>query len=107
MKAIRKPLFILAATVFAALMIAIATQAQAQFACAPRDSIIEKLKMYGETRHGGGLAGSTAIFEIWVSEATGTWTILTTTPDGETCVMAVGDSWQDDAGGTTPTGDPI
>ncbi len=68
--------------------------AQAQFACGTRDSVVEKLgEKYGEVRRGGGLAGPTAIFEIWASEATGTWTILKTTPNGLTCVMAVGDGW--------------
>ncbi len=82
--------------------------AQAQMACGTRDSVVEKLgEKYGEVRRGGGLAGPTAIFEIWASEATGTWTILKTTPNGLTCVMAVGDGWHDDTGELTPVGDPI
>lgn len=85
----------------AALILGIVTPyAQAQMACGTRDSVVEKLKgKYGETRRGGGLAGQRAIFEIWASEATGTWTILKTTPNGLTCLMAVGDSWHDDTGG--------
>ncbi len=82
--------------------------AQAQMACGTRDSVVAKLgDKYGEVRRGGGLAGPTAIFEIWASEATGTWTILKTTPNGLTCVMAVGDGWQDDAGEAIPAGDPV
>jgi len=82
--------------------------AQAQMACGTRDSVVEKLgEKYGEVRRGGGLAGPTAIFEIWASEATGTWTILKTTPNGFTCIMAVGDGWHDDTGELTPVGDPI
>ncbi len=82
--------------------------AQAQMACGTRDSVVAKLgENYGEVRRGGGLAGPTAIYEIWTSEATGTWTILKTTPDGFACIMAVGDGWQDDAGELTPVGDPI
>ena len=81
--------------------------AQAQMACGTRDSVVEKLgEKYGEVRRGGGLAGPTAIFEIWASEATGTWTILKTTPNGFTCIMAVGDGWHDDTGELTPVGDP-
>ncbi len=69
--------------------------AQAQMACGTRDTVVEKLgEKYGETRRGVGLAGPTAIFEIWASEATGTWTILKTTPNGQTCIMAVGDNWR-------------
>ncbi len=76
------------------------TPAQAQMACGTRDSVVEKLgEKYGEVFRGGGLAGPTAIFEIWASpEGDQTWTILKTTPNGLTCVMAVGDGWQDDTG---------
>ncbi len=80
----------------------------AQMACGTRESIIAKLsEKYGEVRCGGGLAGPTAIFEVWASEATGTWTILKTTADGLTCVMAVGEGWQDEAGEAIPVGDPV
>jgi hypothetical protein len=82
--------------------------AQAQMACGTRDSVVAKLgEKYGEVRRGGGLAGPTAIIEIWASEATGSWTILKTTPNGLTCIIAVGDAWQDDAGELTPTGSPV
>ena len=81
--------------------------AQAQVACGERDAVIAKLgDKYGEVRRGGGLTGSTAIFEVWASESTGTWTILKTTPDGLSCVMAVGEGWQDDMGGFSPVGNP-
>ena len=84
--------------------------AQAQMACGTRDSIVERLgEKYGEVWRGGGLSGPTAIFEIWASEATGTWTIMKTTPDGIACIMAVGDGWRDDTGGVRPetmAGDP-
>jgi hypothetical protein len=82
--------------------------AQAQMACGTRDSVVESLgKKYGEVRRGGGLTGSTAIFEIWASEATGTWTILKTTPNGMACIMAVGEGWHDDARNVSPAGSPI
>ncbi len=82
--------------------------AQAQMACGTRDSVIAKLgDKYGEVRRGGGLAGPTAIFEIWASEATGSWTILKTMPNGLTCVMAVGEGWHDDAGEAIAVGDPV
>ena len=82
--------------------------AQAQMACGTRDSIVAKLgDKYGEVRRGGGLAGPTAIFEIWASDVTGSWTILKTTPDGLTCVMAVGEGWHDEAGEPVLAGDPV
>ncbi len=102
MKALRKPLFILAATVFVALMVNSA--AQAQKTCGQRDAIVEAIKKtYGEVRRGAGLNfGAGAIYEIWASDATGTGTILQTFPNGVACVVAVGDGWHDEL---IPTGD--
>ncbi len=99
-------ILIIAALLVAALWVT--TPAQAQMACGTRDSVVEKLKgTYGEVRRGGGLAGPTAIIEIWASDKPPhTWTILKTTPNGWTCIMAVGDNWHDDAGELTPAGDP-
>ncbi len=94
-RTLRRPLLVMAAIVIAAMWFA--TAAQAQTACGARDSVVAALgDVYGETRRGAGLAGPTAIIEIWASEATGTWTILKTAPNGLTCVMAVGDGWHDD-----------
>ncbi len=89
-------------------LIFITTPVQAQIACDTRDSIVETLgKVYGEVRRGRGMAGPLAIFEIWASEETGSWTILKTTPNGLTCIMAVGDGWHDDTGELTPSGSPV
>ncbi len=102
--------FVLVMWVLSTAAIWFAAAAQAQMACGTRDTVIEKLgEKYGEVRRGGGLANPpTAIFEIWASdEGNRTWTILKTTPNGLTCVVAVGNGWQDDAGELTPTaGDP-
>ena len=82
--------------------------AQAQMACGARESVVENLgQKYGEVRRGGGLTGSTAIYEIWASEETGSWTILKTTPNGLACVMAVGEGWQDDNGDLAEAGSPV
>jgi hypothetical protein len=84
------------------------TVATAQVACGSRDAVVAKLgEKYGEVRRGGGLSSPTEVFEIWASEATGSWTILRTTPNGLSCIMAVGNGWQDDAGILTPAGSPV
>ncbi len=104
-RTLRLPIFVMAALVIAAMWFVSA--AQAQTVCGTRDSIVAMLgDKYGEVRKGGGLAGETAILELWVSEATGTWTILKTTPNGLTCFVAVGDNWQDDAAVKRVTGAP-
>ena len=73
------------------------SSAQAQMACGLRDAMVSQLgDRYGEVRKGAGLAGPTAIIEVWASDASGTWTIMETTADGLTCVLAAGDNWIDD-----------
>ena len=95
---------VITAAVIAALWFTVAA-AQAQTVCGQRDSVVAKLaEEFGETRRGGGLAGPTAIIEIWTSEATGTWTILQTTPAGFSCIVAAGDNWQDDPPVTSTSG---
>ncbi len=77
--------------------------AQAQSGCGDRNAMVEQLsRTYGEMRKGAGLAGQTALFEVWASNATGTWTILKTTPNGIACVIAVGENWHDDRPVFTP-----
>ena len=70
--------------------------AQSQRACGDRAQIIERLSTkFGETRRGGGLATSGGIVEVFVSSDTGSWTVLMTMPSGLSCLMAVGESWND------------
>lgn len=54
---------------------------------------------YGETRRAVGLAGETAVMELFAADATGTWTITMTLPDGQMCLMASGQGFE------TVTGD--
>lgn len=70
--------------------------AYAQSNCAERDSVIQKLETgYGEEFVGGGLQNSSSIFEVWLSEDKGTWTILMTRADGTSCIMASGTNWRE------------
>ncbi len=71
--------------------------AQAQMVCGDRAIMAHLLaEKYGETRQGSGLAGPGALFEVWTSSATGTWTILKATPNGLACVVASGTGWRDE-----------
>jgi hypothetical protein len=77
--------------------------AQAQIACGEREAVVQQLsETHREVRKGSGLASQSALFEVWASTTTGSWTILKTTPNGMTCVMAVGQGWQDDPPMFTP-----
>ena len=50
----------------------------------------------GQRRALPGLAGQAALFDVWASNVTGTWTILKTAPNGFACIVAVGEGWQDE-----------
>jgi hypothetical protein len=63
--------------------------------CAPRDKVVERLKdKYGEIQQSIGLGQRGAIVETFASEASGSWTITVTTPNGVTCMIASGQSFQ-------------
>ena len=60
--------------------------------CGPTHEIYDSLAPSQEERIYAGLSGQ-AFFETWANPSTGTWTTLLTTPDGTSCVMAVGDNF--------------
>jgi hypothetical protein len=70
-------------------------------ACGPREAVIGRLAArFGETRRGLGLAEARTgrgggVVEIFASDATGSWTVTLTLPDGRTCLIASGRHWED------------
>ena len=67
-------------------------------ACTDRAALVERLtETYGERFAGAGMQNERAIFEIWVSDETGTWTIIMSRPNGQSCVMAAGENWRGDS----------
>jgi hypothetical protein len=92
----------------AAAVVAAVTAAplEAQVAlCGKRNAIVESLKSkYKEDRQAIGIVGANGVVELYISEA-GTWTMLVTSQDGRTCIMAAGHSW--DGKPTLATGTAI
>lgn len=73
--------------------------------CAPRDAVIERLaSTYGETRQSIGLGSRGAVIETFASDETGSWTITVTTPNGMTCLVASGQSFEELAEALPPKG---
>ncbi|MEP3346573.1 MAG: hypothetical protein ABJN34_16090 [Litoreibacter sp.] len=69
--------------------------AQARNMCADRTAVMAKLtKQYGETRRSMGLASNNGIVELHASNDTGSWTITVTHPNGMTCLVAAGTSFE-------------
>lgn len=63
--------------------------------CAPRPDVLTALATkYGEARRGIGIAGQNAVMELFVNPSTGTWTIIATSPDGKTCLIASGSNFE-------------
>ncbi|WP_299735900.1 hypothetical protein [uncultured Roseobacter sp.] len=62
--------------------------------CGPRDAVIESLKSkYAEHFTAGGLQqtrSAQSVMEIWSSPDTGTFTVLLTSPNGISCIVAAG-----------------
>lgn len=70
-------------------------QAQASQYCAPRASVVERLaEKYGESRQSIGLGTQGSVVETFASNDTGSWTITVTTPNGVTCLIASGQSFE-------------
>jgi hypothetical protein len=81
---------------FAALStLAVATPALAQEACAPRDQIVQKLiGDFKEHQQAVGYVNDDAVLEVFVS-GNGSWTIIATGTDGNSCVLSAGEDWDD------------
>lgn len=88
------------------LIIMAATHAEAQNNCATRDTVVTRLaERFGETRQAIGLAQQGAVVEMFASEASGSWTITVTMPNGTTCLVASGQAYEELAEALPPKGD--
>jgi len=64
-------------------------------ACGKRDELLSHLSgKYAEEPVAMGLATNGSIVEVLSSKAGGSFTIVYTTPDGLTCMMAAGNNWE-------------
>ena len=99
----------LLSSAFKLLMVLLTTPATApqNRNCAPREAVVERLaRTYGESRQSIGLGEQGMVIETFASSDTSTWAITVTTPNGLTCLVASGQSWEELAE-TLPKGDPI
>ncbi len=76
--------------------IAAATAAPAQTACLSHDKLVEMLDgRYSEKPVAAGLEVGGRLFEVFATPDGATWTMVLTTPGGASCVVAVGEEWQE------------
>ena len=66
-----------------------------QTACLAHDKLTQMLDgRYAEKPVAFGLEASGRLFEVFAAEDGATWTMVITTPEGASCVVAVGEEWQ-------------
>lgn len=91
-------------TTVLALGLAASAAAQGQN-CGQRQAVIQRLADgYGESRQSIGMAPQGRVVEVFASLETGTWTITVTTPNGLTCLVASGQSYENLDEALQPTG---
>ena len=75
--------------------VALAVPAQAQAPCGSRVDIVKMLgNKYHERPRALGIANQANLLEVYTSTS-GSWTILLTKPQGVSCIIGTGQSWED------------
>ncbi|SRR6056297_887725 len=63
--------------------------------CDDRTRMEGKLEtQYGAQKQGRGLRGPDVVMEVWSSERTGEWALVQTYLDGRSCIVAMGEDWE-------------
>ena len=72
----------------------VVTPAFAQAACGDRTPLARQLETaHKEVQQAIGLSSDGRVIEVFAS-ASGSWTVLMTSPNGLTCVVATGEAWE-------------
>ena len=53
----------------------------------------------GANRQGGGLRDPDTMLEVWVTKHSGDWMIVQTYTNGTSCIVAMGEHWEDSLAG--------
>lgn len=73
----------------------VASAAAAQPQCNERDQVLELLaKKYKEAPVAAGVTNTGGLVEVLTDGTGGTWTIIVTTPQGVSCLVAAGEGWR-------------
>jgi hypothetical protein len=78
----------------AAALAAVALPARAQAVCGERAELVRRLAAeFAEVPVGRGLSADGRMVEVFASPE-GSWTLVATRPDGQTCLAAAGEAWE-------------
>ena len=73
----------------------VSSVAMAQVPCGQRDKIFEWLAVkYKEAPIASGVSGNGSLREVLSTHDGDTWTVIVTSPDGDSCVIASGQGWR-------------
>ena len=73
----------------------LAAPAMAQGSCDDRTSVLETLaRKYQEAPIAAGITSSGGLVEVLSDGTGGTWTIIITSPQGLSCLVAAGEGWR-------------
>ena len=73
-----------------------AAAAPASPPCAPRPELLKQLaKQFHEQPAALGLTSNGSLIEVLTSDDGETWTILISQPNGSSCLVAVGEGWEE------------
>jgi hypothetical protein len=62
--------------------------------CGQRDRLVDELERnFNERAMAVGQVNDNAVVELFVSEESGTWTIIATGTDGMSCILSAGQDW--------------
>lgn len=68
----------------------------ADVVCYERGQLETRLKQrFGAEKQGQGLRGPDAVLEVWIAPGNGDWTLVQSYADGTSCIVAMGEHWQD------------
>lgn len=82
--------------------------AKAEPACGHRADVLQELSnRYKEVPVALGLASNGDLLEVFSSNGGATWTIIVTSPDGTSCLVAAGEDWQPTKPITRASGQPL
>lgn len=73
----------------------LASPAAGQIVCNTRDDVLERLATkYQEVLIAGGVTNSGGLVEVFTTSDGSTWTIIISTPQGLSCLVATGEGWR-------------
>jgi hypothetical protein len=84
-----------ATTLLAVALFLVSSAAMAQVPCGQRDNIVKWLAAnYKEAPIASGVSSKGSLIEVLSTRDGDTWTVIVTSPDGTSCLIASGQGWR-------------